>query len=130
MKLYVDDLRDPPDDGWTVCRSSGDAVHYLSGGNYSLMSLDHDLGDHDTGDQIIKWMIEQCLDGNYGCVPCEIIIHSANPVGSSNMEFDLFTLARILNEAGNLAVCVTKHGNFIFQWDSHARHGEMDKGTK
>ena len=29
MRLYVDDLRDPPDDTWTVARSSAEALAIL-----------------------------------------------------------------------------------------------------
>lgn len=29
VRLFVDDLHDPPDDGWTVARTSGEALAIL-----------------------------------------------------------------------------------------------------
>jgi hypothetical protein len=48
-KLWVDDLRDPPDDTWVWSKTSADAMSTLTlSAKFRVMSLDHDLGGDDT----------------------------------------------------------------------------------
>ncbi|RDH13675.1 cyclic-phosphate processing receiver domain-containing protein [Tsukamurella pulmonis] len=76
MKLFVDDLRDPPDATWTVARTSAAALAILqSGARVDELSLDHDLGGEDTSRPIVLWMAE------HGGWPAVVRVHSANPVG-------------------------------------------------
>jgi hypothetical protein len=77
MKLWVDDLRPPPDDTWTVARTSEEAVLHLLMRPWEVMSLDHDLGGEDTTREIIKWLCE-CEPE---CWPPEVLVHTSNPVG-------------------------------------------------
>lgn len=77
-KLWVDDLRDPPDDTWTVARTSHKAIYFLAGIKFDLMSLDHDLGGDDTTRKVVLWLCE-----NPGRWPRGVVVHSANPVGRS-----------------------------------------------
>lgn len=42
MKLYVDDLRQPPE-GWEVARTITDAIRILATGMVDEISLDHDI---------------------------------------------------------------------------------------
>ena len=64
-----------------------DAIAYLSKGNVSHISLDHDLGDQDlvgSGYDVAKWIEEAAYEGK---IPrLEWRCHSANPVGRRNME--------------------------------------------
>lgn len=86
--LFVDDLRDPPGEGWTVVRSSADAIDVLSGLSVlpDRISFDHDLGGSDTAMVVVDWIIEAVLDGKV-LFPAgfDFVVHSANPVGAANI---------------------------------------------
>lgn len=76
MKLFVDDLREPPDAGWTVARSSVEALAFLDSGEVvTELSLDHDLGGDDTTRAVVLHLCE------HGGWPPIVRVHSANPVG-------------------------------------------------
>lgn len=80
MKLYVDDLRQPPDNTWVVVKTSREALELLeclklSGTRIEVISLDHDLGGDDTTRPIMLWMCEN------DWWPGAMYIHTANPVG-------------------------------------------------
>ena len=94
MKLWIDDVREPPDgyrwarsvyeaktiilDYETMLRASGGKPRY----QIELIDMDHDAGDYakDGGDYIklLDWLEE--TGRNY-----PIFIHSMNPVGRENM---------------------------------------------
>ena len=86
MKIWVDDIRTPPDDSlWWIAKNSHQAIWMLNRlkdnkVNVDLMSLDHDLGGEDTTRPVVIWMCEN----NYW--PNEVVVHSANPVGRSWLE--------------------------------------------
>lgn len=81
-KLYLDDLRDPPDDSWVVARSSDEAFIILNvKGLPDFMSLDHDLGGDDTTMVFLKNL---AIIYSEGPVP-DYQVHSANPVGRDNI---------------------------------------------
>jgi len=87
-KLFLDDLRAPPDGSWTVARSVPAAVQHIS--TYGLplkMSLDHDLGDGIDAPVLLHWLVDRYLDGEpmQGLSEMEIHVHSANPVGHANL---------------------------------------------
>lgn len=93
VSIYVDDLRTPARPGWLTVRSYYefiDTVQEVGLDNVELISLDHDLGDVGsnssrelTGYDCAKWLVEQWMDGKK---VCKVLIHSANPVGSSNIQ--------------------------------------------
>jgi len=103
MKLFLDDVRDPPSSGWTVVRTAEEAKPMLLSGLVEEASLDHDLGEcaecaaawpprgyrlvtstcrHKmTGYDLCLWMAE------FGHWPKnKPTVHSANPVGRQRME--------------------------------------------
>jgi len=107
IKLYLDDVRTPKDPTWTVVRNYYefiDTITHHGLENIEIISLDHDLGDsamkewhrnvyhnytldysnilEKTGMDCTKWLIEQWLDGKQ---VVEVVIHSANAIGSGNM---------------------------------------------
>lgn len=77
MKLWVDDLRPPPNDEWGVAVSSGGAIYALGLWPDAIteISLDHDLGGDDTTRPVVLWMAENDR------WPAVVRIHTANPVG-------------------------------------------------
>lgn len=90
MKLFIDDIRQPPDNTYAVVRSYNDAIAYMeSMGCPEYISFDHDLGDDDqgTGYDVAKWMVDKDLDANGQFIPddFEYNVHSANPVGARNI---------------------------------------------
>lgn len=108
MKLYLDDVRTPTHEGWTVVRNYDDFVNHikLHGlGNYEIISLDHDLGDtamveyynnvkrnytidysnikEKTGYDAAKFLVAESMNNN---IPLpQIYVHSANPIGAGNI---------------------------------------------
>lgn len=91
MKIWVDDVRCPPDwgrgtDQYVWCQSvnqAKNAIEYFEEWfRVELIDLDHDAGDYakDGGDyiKILDWLEE--TGRNY-----PIHIHSMNPVGVQNM---------------------------------------------
>ena len=107
VKIYLDDVRTPVDPSWIVVRSYDEFVQKINTiglENIELISLDHDLGDtamnewlygvtknysinydnitEKTGMDCTKWLVNQWLDGK---PVVEVVVHSANAVGSGNM---------------------------------------------
>jgi len=106
-KIYLDDVRTPVDSSWLVVRNYDEFVSKVSEiglQNIDLISLDHDLGDsamqewhrnvyhnyklnydnitEKTGMDCAKWLVEQWLNGEQ---VVDVVIHSANAIGSANM---------------------------------------------
>lgn len=80
MKIWVDDIRTPPDDTWKWCKTSSEAIAtlvycYVGDNVVELMSLDHDLGGVDTTRSVVLW----CCENDFW--PLEVRVHTANPVG-------------------------------------------------
>lgn len=43
MKLFVDDIRNAPDESWTVARTVGAAIRAIARFDFEEISLDHDI---------------------------------------------------------------------------------------
>lgn len=91
IKLYIDDIRIPETDDFVVLRSYAEAVGWLrKNGCPEYISFDHDLGSNDglDGIDIAKWMVNRDLnmDGNFISDNFAFRVHSANPIGASNIE--------------------------------------------
>jgi len=99
IKLWVDDIRTPPDKSWIWARSYQEAIYELSLGNVTLISLDHDLGVQKeskyintphvdtsikTGYDVICW-IEESVYYDRLDLPM-MLCHSMNPVGRKRIE--------------------------------------------
>ena len=102
MKIYLDDLRTPCDNGWTIVRTYDDFVDVVMSVDLSkieYISLDHDLGLFDkTGHDVVKWFVEYFYDinpdrvdmtikdkqGNKAHVPM-VTSHSSIVVGYNNI---------------------------------------------
>ena len=86
MKLWIDDIREPPK-GYVWCKSVGQTKQVIHSNELrhepiDLIDIDHDAGDYafDGGDfiKILDWM--EMTNRNY-----PIRIHSQNVVGRMNM---------------------------------------------
>jgi hypothetical protein len=107
IRIYLDDVRTPVEKDWVVVRNYDEFVAKVTQiglENINLISLDHDLGDtamqewhrnvynnyelnydnieEKTGMDCTKWLVNQWLDG---LPPVDVVIHSANAIGSANM---------------------------------------------
>lgn len=80
MKLYVDDMREFPDEGFVCCRDYYEAVHVLSYNEFEYASLDYHLGEGPSGLDILVW-----LKNNGKYIP-HINIHSTHPIGRARMK--------------------------------------------
>lgn len=85
-KIFLDDIRDPPDSSWTVARSYDAAVALLEQGWPEMISFDHDLGEDRTGFDFAKYLVELDLDSGTMPVNFQFQVHSANPIGRQNIE--------------------------------------------
>ncbi len=107
IKIYLDDIRTPIEEGWTVVRNYDEfvsTVMYNGLENIELISLDHDLGDtamkewhtnvyhnykldynnitEKTGYDCAKWLVGQWMNGQ---PVVDVFTHSANAIGSANI---------------------------------------------
>jgi hypothetical protein len=115
MRLFVDDVRNPPDDGewWIVARTAAEAMQSLelygmalrglgyTNINNSILSLDHDLGDADTltGYDIAAWLEKEVITN--GMIPPKYLrVHSANPVGRDRILQCFRSIIRFWEQAG------------------------------
>lgn len=83
LRLWIDDLREPPDETWDVVTTSEAAIALLTQFQREgmlwcpreVVSFDHDLGGDDTSRKVVIWMIENNFRFE------RYAVHSANPVG-------------------------------------------------
>ena len=100
VKLFIDDIRDPPNDnieGFIVLRDYDEAISWMrKNGCPQMISFDHDLASFRrqngklieyTGYDIAKWMVERDLNANGKWLSKEFSynVHSANPIGTANI---------------------------------------------
>lgn len=79
MKLWVDDLRTPPDDTWVWAKDAQTAIsHLYMAGVPAVMehleevSLDNDLGGPEEGKHVLEWMC------SWDVWPDVLTIHTSN----------------------------------------------------
>lgn len=108
VSIYLDDVRTPTIEGWTVVRNYEEFVStimYHGLENIEVISLDHDLGDgamteyytnvrnnyqldysnieEKTGYDCCKYLVNESM--RTGIPLPQVYVHSANPIGSGNM---------------------------------------------
>jgi len=83
-KLFVDDIREAPDDSWVTVRTAQEVVAFLFTHDVRIVSLDHDLGEGQSG-YWVACQIEAKVHSDSTYIPPSIITHSANPVGRANI---------------------------------------------
>jgi hypothetical protein len=81
MKLWLDDLREPPDESWTWMKNSADALEFLEDneGKITEVSLDHDLGGDDTARPVAAYIEWAAAFKRMGRI--KWAVHSSNPPG-------------------------------------------------
>jgi len=89
MKLWIDDLRAPPDDSWVWVQESSVAqglvaLAHSNGLILEEISFDHDLGGDDTTIPVAKMIEEGAYRNELPRIKWSI--HSANPVGRLNLK--------------------------------------------
>ena len=94
MKIFLDDIRTPPDDSWTLIKSAEMTIKLLKLGVVEELSLDHDLGRKKTGHDVLLWMEKAVVKESF-TPPSNIVIHSANPVGRKNMQATIESIKRL-----------------------------------
>ena len=107
-KLFLDDIRQPPDDSWIVVRSYQEAVDYvINTGFPHTISFDHDLSTEHyandystekTGKDFANWIIEHDLDHNTMPNNFQFFVHSANPAGAANIRGILTNYMKFKNK--------------------------------
>jgi len=83
INLFLDDLRPCPDN-FILAKNVPQCRILLQHNQVIRLSLDHDLGDLETGYDLCKWIVE-AGQYNESIYPKEIFLHTANPVGRDNM---------------------------------------------
>ena len=104
-KLYLDDVRNLPDDSYSLVRSYEEAVNYVrEKGIPPFISFDHDLGLDEnnqlakTGFDFAKWLVEMDID-NIFLFPenFSFYVHSSNSVGKENIHSYLTNYLKFKN---------------------------------
>ncbi len=88
MKLWVDDVRTPPDASWVWVNHPDIAIWMLDNHYIHEMSLDHDLGidvSGNVGDDLTTRpvVLHMCETGRW---PKRVRVHSQNPIGRTWLE--------------------------------------------
>ncbi len=79
MKLWIDDVREPPDEEiWLWAKTSDEALKILKTRRIDFIAFDFDLGGDDTAYRIAEWIEARA---KVGIQPPGWAIHSQNPVG-------------------------------------------------
>jgi hypothetical protein len=95
MKVFVDDVRYPPDDSWNLVRTVTEAIRILDGVVYvDELSLDHDIQcfgppdlpgsihtSNETYEPVARYVAAMPVERR----PKRVIIHTANPGAATNM---------------------------------------------
>lgn len=102
MKLYIDDIRDAPDESWTVIRTITEAIRSIAfwGDEITEISLDHDISAEVRVNGVYRPFpteetfasVAYFIGEKYGEIDKEregylirkmpkITVHSANPIG-------------------------------------------------
>lgn len=95
MRLYVDDIRTPPE-GWQIARNYDEAIYYINTGKVTEVSLDHDLGNEGfgwTGNDVLLWIEREVY---FDHIPKPVIhVHTSNPAGRRKMELGIKAIEKM-----------------------------------
>ena len=110
-RLYLDDIRNPPDESYVLARSVEEAKVLITAYGVPLfISFDHDLGADEngnllpTGYDLAKWIVEHDMDKKSNIHIFSVFdfeVHSMNPVGAENIKSFLQSYLKHKEEEGN-----------------------------
>lgn len=83
INVFLDDCRNPPDN-FILAKNASECRVLIQNNDINILSIDHDLGETETGYDLVKWLVEQGLY-EPEIYPRVIYLHTANPVGRHNM---------------------------------------------
>lgn len=85
MKIWLDDIREPPDSEWVWIKDAQECANYVyfNRKNIDFISFDHDLGTSFTGYDVAKYI--ESLAYTKKIKPFLWAIHSQNPVGAERI---------------------------------------------
>lgn len=91
MKIWLDDIRTPPDGSWKWLKTAEDVINWFRLNHdvwdVEILSLDNDLGEGlDEGYKVLDWLEEKKFYVPNFVVPKKIQVHSSNPVARRRME--------------------------------------------
>ena len=92
MKIWLDDIRDPPDNSWEHFKTGEDLtneiVEQINSQDEAIeeISFDHDLGENCLTGYGVACFIESIINAGMWKRPIKWTVHSANPVGRKNIE--------------------------------------------
>lgn len=90
MKLWVDDIRDAPDNTWVEARKVEQAIKLLAIYHCTEISLDHDIEnrpDNETFKPVAYFFGEKyCRMREDIMLPPKATVHSDNPVGAKEIQ--------------------------------------------
>jgi hypothetical protein len=84
IKVWIDDLRQPPDDSWVWLKTLDEAFYVVANNDLEIISFDHDLGEDKAGNPItVRPLVSLIEDLAFWGTskPFRWQVHSANPVG-------------------------------------------------
>ena len=84
MKLFVDDIRNAPDESWSVARTNEQAVQALAMFQFAEVSLDHDMEGTPETFKPTAYFLGAKYTGSTKAP--KITLHTANPDGASRMK--------------------------------------------
>jgi hypothetical protein len=101
MKIWLDDIRPPPDDSWTHVKLPYRAMQLLKEKKVEEVSFDHDLGTELSGYDVISWL-EFMHRTKHTPVPEKLHCHSDNPPGRQRIEMVIQQLREFQEEHGEV----------------------------
>lgn len=94
MKIFLDDVRNPPDHTWILVRDPLVFSHLAR--HADEISMDHDLGDGlPNGNDLLRKIEKEVANGTWTGKQVKFHIHSANPVGRQNMSATIASIYRM-----------------------------------
>ena len=93
-KLFLDDLRQPPDMTWTLVRTTDEAIQWIqANGCPNCISFDFYLANGEDSLPLVKWLITQDQEQQGKFLPPDFTfeLHSNSPAGRAKLRYLLET---------------------------------------
>jgi hypothetical protein len=101
MRVFLDDVRTPPDTTWRLVLHAADAIALLATGGVTEISLDNDLGENEPeGFTVANWIERQAFTHPTFVIPV-VRVHSANPVARQRMRITIERIERARASRGS-----------------------------